>query len=627
MRFPRLSLVTWIALPTVFVVAGLAVWMSAMQVDTLIRAWLTGSQAIAELAGQQVKLVLVERLEEVNKTATARTVDELKMTWESAIESDQSIAAVLEASVARATSIVEISIADRMGGVLASSNRARRGRRAVNAPSLEMIQKLNAAGRIRWLFGPSSDYELRIPIGLASDPQPLFYVQVLVSSVLLREEIGPGLRRIAVASGSALALALILVIGAARLTVSNLQRIGNIIDRIAGGEPGGGETVKRPAAAAAEFAVVESKLSLLGDRIRGALHDAEAYKQRVGKLLERLREAVLLFDGDRLVLSAGAVETLLGWKDSESMGRRVGELFAANSQTGALLAHALAYGEPVHEQLVHTHVSGVPRQLLINVDLIADSATSERRLALVRIQDAEGAGELESQLQIYARLEAINRLTGGVAHEIKNPLNSIAARLALLESIVAEQAPEAAPEIQVISEEIVRLDRVVRTFLDFTQPLQIRRDRVDIADLVRELAEFFGPDAANRGVAMQVQVPAGPLPVRGDRDLLKQALLNLVINGIEAMPGGGTMKLEADSADGVCRVRISDTGTGIPESMREKIFQLYFTTKKKGSGIGLATAYRTLQLHGGSIKVESQVGAGTTFELTLPVARLEVAGA
>ena len=135
----------------------------------------------------------------------------------------------------------------------------------------------------------------------------------------------------------------------------------------------------------------------------------------------------------------------------------------------------------------------------MNMDYIANAAAPDRVLTLLRLRDAEGATEVESQLQVVNRLEAINRLTGGVAHEIKNPLNAIAARLALLESIV-EGDIEAEGEIRVVADEIQRLDRVVRTFLDFTQPLDVMRKEVIVGELAHDVIELVQPDAANRGV-------------------------------------------------------------------------------------------------------------------------------
>jgi signal transduction histidine kinase len=241
-------------------------------------------------------------------------------------------------------------------------------------------------------------------------------------------------------------------------------------------------------------------------------------------------------------------------------------------------------------------------------------------LTLLRVRDAEGATQVESQLEVVSRLEAINRLTGGVAHEIKNPLNAIAARLALLESIV-DGDKEAEGEIRIVADEIQRLDRVVRTFLDFTQPLRLQREEIELYDLARSVVEVVRPEAGRREVAVVCQ--GGRVTVLGDRDLLYQALMNIVVNAVEAAPAGGEVIVDASESDRYCRLRISDTGPGIPEAVRKKMFQLYFTTKSGGSGIGLAVAYRSLQLHGGDINVKTEEGRGTTFELVLPAMQTE----
>jgi signal transduction histidine kinase len=125
-------------------------------------------------------------------------------------------------------------------------------------------------------------------------------------------------------------------------------------------------------------------------------------------------------------------------------------------------------------------------------------------------------------------------------------------------------------------------------------------------------------------MTISYDVPGGlSLPVCGDRDLLKQAILNIAVNGLEAMPEGGELTVRAEEKSGLARLSISDTGPGIPEAQLAEIFKLYFTTKKSGSGIGLAVCYRTLQLHGGELSVESKVGEGSTFCLTIPIARME----
>ncbi|MBE7541077.1 MAG: ATP-binding protein [Bryobacteraceae bacterium] len=244
----------------------------------------------------------------------------------------------------------------------------------------------------------------------------------------------------------------------------------------------------------------------------------------------------------------------------------------------------------------------------------------EEKLRLLGEQ-FRGAKEGETQLRssMDRRLAAINRLTGGVAHEIKNPLNSIAIRLELLRNHLRE-APEAEEEINIISQEITRLDRVVRTFLDFTRPVDLATTNLDLGKLIQELLTLIEPEATQHRVDLELNAPGVPVRIRGDADLLKQALMNICRNALDVMPDGGHLRVGLLRAGNDAVVSIADTGPGIPAEHRERVFQLYYSTKKKGSGIGLAMTYRAVQLHGGSIEVDSAPGQGSLFRLRLPVA-------
>ena len=618
---PRLSLRTWILLPAWTLVTGLIVVLSISQADTLIRAWLKSSNDIAELAGQQVKETLLRRLQESSPSASGSAMD-AKSRWSAFIRTDPVIDSMVGNIVGRGGAIVEISIADQAGRVLISSNASRTGQAAERAEPLTAFEKLSTPARFRRVFASATDYAYTIPIGVEGQSRPLFTIQVLVSNVLLRDALGPGLRRIGFIAAGALVLSLVLVYAVAAVTTANLKRIGSIIDRIAGErtESNGVTDLQFPAQ---EFAAVGSKLSLLDNRVRGALDDAQQYRNRVTAMLESLEEAILLFDDDRLVLAAGPAATLLGISPDQVANRKRREVLLAGTALGEAVEAAYVDRRPVRDQEVTTISGGRERRLKVNLDFIS-APGSARPTALLRLRDAEGAGSVESQLKLSARLEAINRLTGGVAHEIKNPLNAISARLALLESIVADDAPEAEEQIRTISDEIERLDRVVRTFLDFTRPLEIARDHVDLAALGREVANDISADAARRGVRIICDAPATlSLPICGDRDLLKQAILNIAVNGMEAMPDGGELKIQAAENAGFASLSIGDTGPGIPEAQLNEIFKLYFTTKQHGSGIGLAVCYRTAQLHGGELSVESKLGEGATFRLTIPIVRTE----
>ncbi len=223
-----------------------------------------------------------------------------------------------------------------------------------------------------------------------------------------------------------------------------------------------------------------------------------------------------------------------------------------------------------------------------------------------------------SQFDVASRLAAISRISGGVAHEIKNPLNAIALRLDLLRAHAEAQDGEMIPEIDVLSKEVRRLDRVVKTFLDFSRPLEVRFAEVDLGALAGEVANLMTPQAKLAGVEVQFEAPAEPALIRGDADLLKQTILNLVTNALEVMKNGGHLRLKVERAGDFIVAEVADDGPGIPVEVRDKVFQLYFTTKERGSGIGLALTYRAVQLHNGTVDFTSEIGRGTTFRLQFP---------
>jgi hypothetical protein len=229
---------------------------------------------------------------------------------------------------------------------------------------------------------------------------------------------------------------------------------------------------------------------------------------------------------------------------------------------------------------------------------------------------------MASQLDVASRLAAISRITGGVAHEIKNPLNAIVLRLDLLKARTSSGATEEEliPEIDVLSREVHRLDRVVKTFLDFSRPVEVHFEELDLAALAREVAHLMAPQAERLGVDFTCKTSDSPAPIRGDADMLKQAILNLVTNAQEAMKNGGFLRISVENEGDSVSLVVEDNGPGIPPELREKVFQLYFTTKERGSGIGLAMTFRAVQLHNGTVEFVSELGRGTTFRLKFPSA-------
>lgn len=593
-----MSLRSKILLLTVPAVFLLVATLSALLLNNLIESHLQNSRRMAEFAIQQTKEVLLLRLEDASKQGAGS-----REAWKAAIADDKRLAQMLVNGVAQSSALVEISIAGDDGRILVSSTDGVAGTVLRERRPLHQLLALGPLDRIRSIRGDQRDYELRIPIGLLNDPRPIFTIQVLVSMVLVSNLISGGLQWIGMASLITLAVALVFVSLLAGFVSRNLRQIETGIDLIRQGEP----VAAAPRASTPEFAAVQSKLKLLGAEMRDTARTAADFRSRVSEVLERLEEGILLFDaGGKLILSGGAAERMLG--------RPPSSLQIDETPLAGLLREAAESRANVEERLIEwPDGSGGASALFAAVDYFPDA----RRL--VRLRDPEARKQLESQIELLSRLDSINRLTGGVAHEIKNPLNSIAAHLALLDSIVSPSSEEAEEEVRVITEEVERLDRVVRTFLDFTRPVELNQERLDIAQLVSEVAAWIRPDAEGRTVTVGCDCTPDTIWLWGDADILRQALMNLAVNALDAMPQGGSLSLRVNATGRqFVEVLVADTGTGIPREQVDKIFQLYFTTKKHGSGIGLAMVYRAVQLHGGSIKVESELGRGTRFILSFP---------
>jgi signal transduction histidine kinase len=231
-------------------------------------------------------------------------------------------------------------------------------------------------------------------------------------------------------------------------------------------------------------------------------------------------------------------------------------------------------------------------------------------------------------LELSRRVTALGRLTAGVAHEVKNPLNAMTIHLELLKQKLGTGASHDATDqhIEIIAREIRRLDDVVQGFLKFARPEELTLAPVSPAALVDEVLKTLAVEANLTGVTLESAITPGVPNIEADAGILRQALLNLAKNAVQAMPNGGKLRIACATAkDGRVEIRISDTGVGIAPENLARIFDLYFTTKESGTGIGLSLVYRTIQLHSGDIDVESTPGAGTTFIIKMPRAAVGAA--
>jgi signal transduction histidine kinase len=247
------------------------------------------------------------------------------------------------------------------------------------------------------------------------------------------------------------------------------------------------------------------------------------------------------------------------------------------------------------------------------------SVTSQLKAAMPH------SAKRDQLLELSRRITALGRLTAGVAHEVKNPLNAMTIHLELLKQKLAamsrqDQSGQALDaHVDIISREIRRLDDVVQGFLKFARPEELTFKAVSPSELVDEVLKTLAVEANVTGVKLASSVAIDVPQIEADPGIFRQALLNLAKNAVQAMPHGGTLTIDAAATkDGRVEIRVSDTGVGIAPENLAKIFDLYFTTKPSGTGIGLSLVYRTVQLHNGDIDVESMPGRGTTFVIKMP---------
>ena len=228
---------------------------------------------------------------------------------------------------------------------------------------------------------------------------------------------------------------------------------------------------------------------------------------------------------------------------------------------------------------------------------------------------------LEAEVNRHERLSAMGNLAATVAHEVRNPLNSISMGLQRLKAEFrpTSEEQEYAHFIELMREEVQRLNAIVEQFLSLARPLDLKRVPIRIDELLSELTTLTESDAKSADVEMTMENHPATVSVEVDPNYLKQVLLNLVLNAIQAMPDGGKLKLETSVSRRSFMIAVSDTGTGIPQEKLGQIFEPYFTTKTNGSGLGLAIARRIVEAHGGTISVQSTEGRGSRFEINLPL--------
>ena len=579
---------------------------------------------------QQQFEATLERAEGLNSPATKfvkRTLNSQITVPQRTALRDETLAADLLELVTNAGAVLEIAVVDaKTNEILADSDTSRIGQNGGPYGNFgELVRRAGIVEKAKLLF-PGNEQLYQIEQGLGSGGETVLYVRVIVAPALISHAVNPALKANAKVALLCIAGAVAVTLLFSALAFRPLGRLRRQLDLVTKGEyePEKAATAKQ---GSDELSVMASKVSMLGQRLRGAQYEVSDLRGNIDRLLMDLEDAVFIFSRDgRLVFASGAVEKFLGRERGDLSGQPLSVVFPPNTTLGLIIAQAQQTGRPIRNRRAPLAApDGTPPAIgvvLLSVDTLETlpGAIAGGSGLLVRLRDPEAQRKLGRELQTADRLAAISRVSGGVAHEVKNPLNAILLHVEVAKAKLARGDTDVAPQMEIISREILRLDRVVKTFLDFTKPVELNFTTAPVQELLGEIVDLARPQAESAKIRVSVAQEAEGVNIRVDRDLLKQAVLNVVVNAIEAMPEGGELRFEALAGEDTAEIRVSDTGTGIPPELREKIFRLYFTTRKEGSGIGLAMTFRIVQLHDGTIDFASEPGKGTTFFIRLPIA-------
>jgi|HubBroStandDraft_1064217.scaffolds.fasta_scaffold28759_1 PAS domain S-box-containing protein len=537
-----------------------------------------------------------------------------------ALGASQGFQAQLQAASAY-SGIYEVSITDLDGKILASTDKSSVGNFALPRPPLTQLTRRGFLHEVKVLWGKSGIYEYDFQFNNVDDP--FGEVRVAVSSGLLREhEILPIVSRLGTIVLLAMVISTVLAAVVSGVTLAPVARISAQLDRISAGQ------YDAPAPEAKGFVAfgsgdelgqVSRKITQVGQQLRGVHEIFSTMRENMNSVMAGLEDGLLLFTRDaRAVMVSPAAEKFLGAPAGQFLGRRVTEIFPV----GHPLRTALHIeGDELGEVAAEIELKTTEGEKRVSITVQGIQEDGERMGALLTLRDLDSIESINTQLQVSERLAALGRITAGVAHEVKNPLNSMRLWLENLKECLPPDSDAGAKQaVQVLDKEIDRLDAVVKRFLDFTRPMDVRLEPTQLAELLKEVLEIAQPQMQKANIQVAQLLPIDVPEVYVDRALLKQAVLNLVLNAGESMTGGGQLRLVLSRRGEMAEISVGDTGKGIPPENRQKIFQLFFTTRPGGSGIGLASTFRIVQLLNGSIDFTTEVGKGTTFRIELPLA-------
>ncbi len=531
-----------------------------------------------------------------------------------ALAEDRSLSALLASSEAFAKGIVYARVETISGGFIAGSPHeadeiARLNPEPFNALFARSSRWWWPLPRLRALAS-GRVYEIREQVTV--NERPAAVIRVGLSTGLIARDVRRGVVKIAVLAAVVMALALggAFLFGA--LLLKPVAVISAGLERLAAG----GELADVAVDSQDELWALAEKFNVLAERVQSERAQWEGERGQLMKAFRSAADAVLLVGGDGLVLFSNEEGySPLGLPASEvARGRPLASLLGQEHPLVRLVREGSARGAEVREVgLEDGGAGGGPVHLMASVFPLANYSGAPV-LAIVR--DLKTAQELENVVDDSGRLARVGGLISGVVHQIRNLLNSMTLELEMLSQEAGKSRP-VDERIRSVREEMHRLDEAIVALMRFMRPERLKIEAVEPGDLLGELTRDIQQSAAVLDWRLDSNCP----PIMADRLLLREACRNVLRNAVEAMPNGGILTLSSRvEKDGFVVLSITDTGEGIPSEILDHVFELYYTTKKGGSGVGLSLALRAVDLLGGTMKIESQVGKGSTVFIRMPAA-------
>jgi len=614
-----LSLKNKFTLATSLLVLVVVALISGLYVARLTRQVIAQANDRAQFVLQQAFVSAQNALREAAESGAApasSNPDDIHAYIQQTLEDNRGLSALIESDMSFSPTIYEITISDASGAALISSDPSLSGKPISKRPNLSQLVHASFVNQLRILHGPPRVYEVTLPFNIGN--QPFGNIHVALASALLRDEIWPGLHSAAWLALGAVLLSTLFTAFVSQMALAPLSRISTQLDRISAGE-----FDLEPVTRAGELGQVSNKISRIGQQLRDVREIFSTLRENMNQIMAGLEDGLVLFNAEgRAVLVSPSAEKFLDVDSRNLLGRKIEEIFPPSHPLAQAL-HIGRKGEVAAEGIEQVEVElpgghGIHR---IGASIQTIQENGARMGLLVTLRDLESLERIGSQLQVSERLAALGRVTAGVAHEVKNPLNSMRVWLEVLKANLPVD-PETQEAAKMLDTEIDRLDRVVKTFLEFSRPVELEREEVNLAELIEGVLAAAKPGITRAGVTLVKEIPASFPPLELDKRLIEQAVLNLVLNACECMKAGGQLTVSLARAADMVEIRVGDTGPGIAPENRAKIFQLFFTTRQGGTGLGLANTFRFVQLHNGSIEFDSEAGRGTTFRIELPLTRV-----